>query len=207
MKALINQVIITPIYPERVFRRGDMVLDASITAMVHEERYYPTSGIVIDACSYLSGDQKCTHDIRPGDTVYFHYNATDVGTYINKDTCVIGFDLVYAWQRGEEIFMAQEWCFIEPVEEEKQITASGLLIVKNANVIRNEKGELDLVPDTKSLEGIVRHLPKHSTESFINEGEVNIGDRVKMETTSDVKFTLEGKEYYRTRYSEILCVV
>lgn len=139
------------------------------------------------------------HDtgVEVGDTLYFHHHVV-----INKGQPLTGNDnhyivmydpdhainsqaFAYKSKKTGEVFALSNWAILEYVEEEESVKSDLIEIVKlQKSPVR--KGRLSFSNDRSDALG------------------VKVGDVVGFPKKMDYRFTLDEKEYYRTRLDDLM---
>ena len=135
--------------------------------------------------------------VQVGDTLYFHHHVV-----INKGQPLTGNDnhyivmydpdhainsqaFAYKSKKTGEVFALSNWAILEYVEEEESVKSDLIEIVKlQKSLVR--KGRLSFSNDRSDALG------------------VKVGDVVGFPKRMDYRFTLDEKEYYRTRLDDLM---
>ncbi len=135
--------------------------------------------------------------VQVGDTLYFHHHVV-----INKGQPLTGNDnhyivmydpdhainsqaFAYKSKKTGEVFALSNWAILEYVEEEESVKSDLIEIVKlQKSPVR--KGRLSFSNDRSDALG------------------VKVGDVVGFPKRMDYRFTLDEKEYYRTRLDDLM---
>lgn len=142
-------------------------------------------------------------DVQVGDIIYFHYLTTS-----DETNCIYGnyYKVPYYWifcsVRSGNILPIAGWTLCEQVVEEEfdTVEVSG----QKVEAITSASGlviGLNKKPSTKFAR--LSHIGK----SLVGQDELKVsqGALVMLNKNSNFKNTIEGKEYYTVRQSDILC--
>lgn len=170
-------------------------------------RYWPTQGIVIDSPEKF--------EAKKGDTIYFTWNALSFRDCISdrKHDNIFALKHSYiAYKHDDKLYSMDDFLLLEPIQEteEAKITDSGIVLSGFAVKGTEINPEVVEVKTTKKLHGKIAVLPKELPCDEIYDPiadqqlPLKAGINVCIDKTSDVPVEIEGKFYYRTRFSEIL---
>ena len=215
----VSGYIIQPLWNKNISKNGLVIdigykLDDAMPA-----RYFPTQGEVIAA--------KPNQDAQKGDTIYFSWNALSFVngciSHPNKDNLFVLKHSYYAYRHEGVLYTMKDtsmskdeaeshYMLLEETEVkiEEQITNSG--IVLSGFAVMGAVGNETLVDKKvkKKLHGKICVLPKELPFDTIwnpkmqSNDKIEVGLNVVCEPTSDVPVEIDGKTYFRTRFSEVI---
>lgn len=215
----VSGYVISPTWDKAITKSGVIIdigytLDDSMPA-----RYFPTEGMVVSA--------KPNQEAQKGDTIYFTWNAI---SFVNgcishpkKDNLFVLRHSYFAYKHDGVLYttkdtsMSQDieeinYVLLEPIEVkvEEKITDSGIIL--SGFAVSGEVGNEELVEKkvNKKLHGKIAVLPKELPFDSVwnpkteREDKIEVGLNLVCENTSDLQVIIDGKTYYRTRFSEII---
>ena len=96
-------------------------------------------------------------DIQKGDKIYFHYNVVE-DSHIEKDLYNVEMDRVFCAVRDGKIVMINDWCFVEPIEEQGEF-----IEVDGRKIHANVKGGLVVSTGRKNKadKAKIKHIPEN----------------------------------------------
>lgn len=186
-------------------------------------RYWPTEGEVIAS--------KPHWEAQKGDTIYFTWNALSFNTgcisHPKKDNLFVLKHSHFAYLNNGILYTSSEnekanslansigeysYVLLEAIEEkeEEKITDSGIVLSGFAVTGSILAPEVIERKTKKKLHGKIAVLPKQLPFDSVwnphteKEKQIEIGMKVVCENTSDVPVIINEKQYYRTRFSEII---
>jgi len=138
--------------------------------------------------------QGITRQVEKGDRIYFHYLSLTPHNRIEmngQDYYLVDYYYIFCRVKNEQLEALNRWVLVEPITEEPEETASGL--ITNA------------FSETSTRIGIVRHIgqPKKGEPEL----GVKAGDKVLFSRDSDFLNTIEGTEYFTMQQEDLLAVV
>jgi co-chaperonin GroES (HSP10) len=143
-------------------------------------------------------------EVRVGDVAYFHFNSlTEDNKLITPEGEVyrVPYSRVYCVSREGEIIMIGGWALVEPTYPD-DIEVS---VIEGEKCFKRKGGFLYLPPSSVKEEeqvGILRHIgtPLKGRPTLPYKA----GDTVLLALYSDIRITVEGKEYFRVAQSDLL---
>jgi len=148
-------------------------------------------GEVFTVCKKAKGSffgEELKIEVEPGDHVYTHHFLThedaerEFGDHKYYET---RYENLYCKVSEGQITMLNNWNFVSPVEDELEITDSGI--------------QLEFKQKNKLRVGII----EHSYPSLVAKG-INVGDMVFFKQGREYNIEVEGKYYYRIHTNDII---
>jgi len=204
----VNGYIIRPLWDKSVSKGG---IELNIGYSMNDQmpaRYWATEGEVISA--------KPNAPAQKGDTLYYTWNALSfvngcISMPKDENLFVIKHSF-YAYKQNGQLYSITDndygnkefgYLLLEPIEEkvEEKMTESGIIL--SGFTVQGHVGKAEVVEHKtkKKLHGRIAILPKVVPDGY---EELNIGEGIVCEPTSDIVVEIEGKQYYRVRFSEIV---
>jgi hypothetical protein len=144
-------------------------------------------------------------EIERGDVVYCHHFIiapdSEVPDAQGRNLRLVEYEQIYCKLMGKELRMLNGYTLLEPIEakrEERKIEGFDLNATTSGQG-STKVGKGDSM-DYLKRQGIMRHKP-----AMYNE--VQVGERVIMLPDADFDIKIEGKEFFRVRVDELVCVV
>lgn len=150
---------------------------------------------LVDDTTYVTrhGEVVSSSDsrIKPGDVAYFHHNCVRRVPVTGRETSVdssneimenmfnIDKDLIYLVKRGDEFISIDPWCYVRPVEREKEVVSGIELVNKEKHVLQH---------------GIM----VYSNDSLEEQG-IRPGDHVIYNLDSEYEFKIGNEVLYRMK--------
>lgn len=162
-------------------------------------------GDVYGVCDEMYPYSKIVNDVKPGDKVYFHYNAINEDALIpgHKGLWLIDYDTVFCAVREGNIIMIGGRILAESIYDDDivEIDVDGL----------KQKAKLTpsgLVKEINPAYNMHRARLAHIGSPLIGDDPIpiNPGDIFYYIKNGDFKNTIEGKEYFVMMQDEILAV-
>lgn len=138
------------------------------------------------------------HDIEVGDEIFFKHTVlrhswleADKKTYsqfmvdINEDIYRVPVDMVWAYKKGDDFFVTDDWVVVKPKVEEDEVRPSGIIM----------PGFGKEVPQF----GEITHIGKK-----LEEAGYKVGDSIVWDKNSEYEVDINNEKRYRMRHDWII---
>ena len=162
----------------------DILIDTAFEP--HATETVTQDGTVLQPPSRLRGGGNV--DLKAGDKVYTHHFLCDEDQALElegKKFYQLAYQMCYCRIREGKMKMLGDWNFIEPIEDKKKTTESGIIY--------------NFTPDKEPQVGVAKHINEDMRELGVKEG-----DLVYFTINSDYEILVEGEKFWRMRNVDII---